>query len=100
MAQSRLVPIVIAASAGGEEAARKGYRATLDTIQALVAESDAYYRDFQAKTMRIQTPEPLLNQAFEWAKFAIEKGWTCNDRVGCGLVGGFGPTGSPGPSRP
>jgi hypothetical protein len=94
MAQSRLVPIVIAGSAGGEEAARKLYFETLGSIQDLVTESDAYYRDFQAKTMRIQTPEPLLNQAFEWAKFAIEKGWTCNERVGCGLVGGFGPTGS------
>ena len=94
MAQSRLVPIVIAGSAAGEDGARKVYRETLAALPDLVAESDAYYRDFQAKTMRVQTPEPLLNQAFEWAKFALEKGWTCNERVGCGLVSGFGPTGS------
>jgi hypothetical protein len=94
MAQGRLVPIIIAASAAGEDGARKMYRETLASVQELVSESDAYYRDFQAKTMRIQTPEPTLNQAFEWAKFALEKGWTCNDRLGCGLVAGFGPTGT------
>lgn len=94
MAQSRLVPIVIAASSSGEDAARKIYRDTLGSIQEIMIESDGYYRDFQAKTMRIQTPEPLLNQAFEWAKVAIEKGWTCNDKIGCGLVGGYGPSGT------
>src|SRR5262249_24546268 len=60
----------------------------------LMNESDAWYRDFQAKTMRIHTPETVLDQAFEWAKFALEKGWTCNDKIGCGLVGGFGPSGA------
>jgi glycogen debranching enzyme len=101
IAQSRLIPILIAASSAGEEAARKVYRETLASLQDLVAESDAYYRDLQAKTMRIQTPEPALNHAFEWAKFAIEKGWTCNERIGCGLVSGFGPSGTsdkPGPA--
>ncbi len=94
MAQSRLVPIVIAGSSAGDDAARKVYRDTIASIQEMIGESDAYYRDFQAKTMRIQTPEPLLNQAFEWAKFAIEKGWTCSDKVGCGLVSGYGPSGT------
>jgi hypothetical protein len=89
-----LAPVVIVASAGGEEAARKLYRETLGALPELISESDAYYRDFQSKTMRIQTPEPVLNQAFEWAKFALEKGWTCNDKVGCGLVAGFGPAGA------
>jgi glycogen debranching enzyme len=94
VAQRHLVPIVIAASSSGEEGARRSYRETLASLGDLVAESDAYYRDFQAKTMRIQTPEPMLNQAFEWAKFALEKGWTCTERLGCGLISGFGPSGN------
>jgi glycogen debranching enzyme len=94
MAQSRFIPIVIAGSSAGEDAARRTYRDSLASIQEMMTEADGYYRDFQAKTMRIQTPEPLLNQAFEWAKLAIEKGWTCTDKVGCGLIGGFGPSGT------
>jgi hypothetical protein len=39
------------------------------------------------------SPEPLLSRAFEWAKFAIEKAGRAR-RVGCGLIGGFSPTGS------
>ena len=94
LARGHLIPIVITASSAGEDGARKLYADTLGSVQDLITESDAYYRDFQAKTMRIHTPEATLDQAFEWAKFALEKGWTCNDRIGCELVGGFGPSGS------
>ncbi len=56
-------------------------------------ESDAYYQAFDARTFHVHTPEPVLNDAVEWAKFAMEKGWACNDGVGCGLVAGYGLSG-------
>jgi glycogen debranching enzyme len=70
------------------------YRDTRAQLDSLIAASDRYYRDFASRTLRIETPVPELNHAFEWARFAMEKGWACNDGVGCGLVAGYGPSGA------
>ena len=94
IAKTKLIPVVIAESAKGSAEARKLYRETLASLPRLLAESDAYYRDFSARTVRVETPLPELNHAFDWAKFALEKGWACNEGVGCGLVAGFAPSGS------
>ncbi len=83
---TKQVPIVIAAS-------RQVYQAALSNVAGIVRESDEYYREFDRRTLRIETPDPALNEAFHWAKFAVEKGWTCNDGVGCGLVAGFARSG-------
>jgi hypothetical protein len=84
--RQHIIPIVIAGS-------RPIYQAALSGAETLVRESDAYYQAFDARTLHIHTPDATLNDAMEWAKFAIEKGWACNDGVGCGLVAGFGPSG-------
>jgi hypothetical protein len=94
LARAHFIPIVITGSAHGADDARKIYRETLGDLQSIISESDKYYRDFDARTARIETPVPQLNDAFEWAKFAIEKGWACNEGVGCGLVAGYGPSGA------
>ncbi len=94
IARRHIVPIVIAGSNTGSADARKLYRSTLAGLEGMLAKSDAYYRDFAARTMHVRTPDQVLNDAFEWAKYALEKGWQCNDGVGCGLVAGFGPSGA------
>jgi hypothetical protein len=93
IAKARLIPIVFAGSANGSAEARKVYRETLGAVQSILRESDQYYRDFASRTFSLETPLPQLNTAFEWAKFALEKGWVCNEGVGCGLVAGFGLSG-------
>ena len=80
------VPIVMAGS-------RQVYRSALTDTARLIRESDAYYRAFDERTLRIRTPDVTLNDAAQWAKYAIEKGWACNEGVGCGLVAGYGPSG-------
>ena len=100
IAQKHYIPIVFSASPAGLQAARKIYFDTLGAVEQLVGESESYYRDFQAKTMRIQTPEPVLNRGFEWAKLAIEKGWSCGDDTACGLVAGYGPADAREPAPP
>lgn len=94
IAKSHVVPVVFAGSAKGSAEARKVYRETLGALPAILRESDEYYRDFASRTFTVETPVPELNHAFQWAKFALEKGWTCNEGVGCGLVAGFGPSGA------
>jgi glycogen debranching enzyme len=87
VARASFVPIVIAGS-------REIYRSALSDIEGEIAASDRYFRDFGSRTFRVETPVLELNRAFEWAKYALEKGWTCNDDVGCGLVAGYAESGS------
>lgn len=42
--------------------------------------------------IEIQTPDAELNQAFLWSKLALDQAWVCNDRIGCGVVAGYGPS--------
>jgi glycogen debranching enzyme len=84
--RDHIVPIVLAGS-------RQSYRAALTNVARFIGESDAYYRAFDERTLRIRTPDPTLNEAAQWAKYAIEKGWACNESVGCGLVAGYAASG-------
>lgn len=93
-AARRPVPIVIAASSSGSEDALRIYRDVLASLPQTMDEPDRHYREFLARSMRIETPEPVLNEAFQAAEVALDKGWICVDGVGCGLVAGFGPSGA------
>ncbi len=86
MCRGRIIPIVIAGS-------RAAYRAALGDVDRVVRESDEYYQGFDACTLHVDTPDRVLNDAIRWGKFAVEKGWACNEGVGCGLVAGYGPSG-------
>ena len=94
LARTRVIPIVITESAKGADDARKIYRDTLAQLSSIVSESDGYYHTFDQRTFRMETPAPRLDDALHWAKFAIEKGWLCNDGVGCGLIAGYAPSGA------
>ncbi len=92
-ASHHLVPFIITA-ADGRDKALATYRQALGSLPTLLAASDRYYRNFSDRTFSVNTAEPVLNDAFAWAKLALEKGWACNDGVGCGLVAGWGPSGA------
>jgi glycogen debranching enzyme len=94
LAKSKAIPIIITESSKGADDAREIYRQTLDQLAGIVSASTEYYRGFDQRTFRLETPEPQLNDALHWAKFAIEKGWACNEGVGCGLVAGYAPSGA------
>ena len=42
--------------------------------------------------LKITTPDADANRAIEWAQIALEEAWTCNPRLGCALVAGYGPS--------
>ena len=88
------VPIVIAESGRGSQDARRIYREVLAKLPQIIGAPDRYYAEFRARVMRVETPEPVLNEAFAAAEVALEQGWICVDKVGCGLVAGFGPSGA------
>ncbi|HVN07196.1 MAG TPA: hypothetical protein VMT86_22410 [Bryobacteraceae bacterium] len=88
------VPIVIVGSGLGSQDALRVYRRVLAELPRITEAPDRYYAEFLARVMHVDTPEPVLNEAFQAAEVALEKGWICVDKVGCGLVAGFGPSGA------
>ncbi|MCX6546227.1 MAG: hypothetical protein NTV05_17680 [Acidobacteria bacterium] len=89
-----LVPIVIAASPDGLAAATATYKKLLANAAPLYAESERHYRRIREELTSINTPDDRLDLAFEWGKVALDKGFVCNPRLGCGLMAGLGPSGT------
>lgn len=40
----------------------------------------------------VTTPDAEANRAIKWAQIALEQAWTCNARLGCAIVAGYGPS--------
>src|SRR5947209_18362306 len=41
---------------------------------------------------KVTTPDAEVNRAISWAQVALEQAWTCNARLGCAVVAGYGPS--------
>ena len=89
---SRSVRLVIAGGAtlAAEDAAAA--RILLEQSQALESAAQAHYRDVLADGLEIETPDPQVNRALDWAQVALDQAWVCNPDFGCGLVAGYGPS--------
>ncbi len=85
--ESHFLALAVAASGEAVEALLR------DAPQLFAAEA-AYYRDFLASTVSIETPEPRLDEAFLWARLAIRKGLVETPGVGRGLVAGYSTSGT------
>jgi glycogen debranching enzyme len=92
-AASGLVPIAIAASDEGLEQARATYRRLLAETESLYRATAAHYLRLNQEMTRIDSPDDELDLALEWGKVALDKGFVCNPRLGCGLIAGLGPSG-------
>jgi hypothetical protein len=55
-------------------------------------EGAEHYRKLLDSDVRIETPDAELNSALAWAEVALDQDWVCNAELGCGFVGGFGPS--------
>ncbi|MCS7044674.1 MAG: hypothetical protein NZR01_17950 [Bryobacteraceae bacterium] len=83
--RSGRVPILIALS-------RKHYEEALRDPWALAAQAEEHFRQFLGRTAALDWPP--FTAAYDWARVAIERGWACNEGVGCGLVAGWAPSGA------
>jgi glycogen debranching enzyme len=45
-----------------------------------------------SEIVKVTIPDPEANRAIEWAQIALEQSWTCNARLGCAVVAGYGPS--------
>jgi glycogen debranching enzyme len=86
-------PIFISASHDGRERADKVYSRLGKNFKDLYLEKFRYYEKLAKDYLYVQTPERRLDQAFQWAKVAVDKALVCNPQLGCGLVAGYGLSG-------
>jgi len=97
--KGRAVVVIAGKVASGQspaasETARAVFTSVLEKRDALRAGLETHWRDFLARTTQLETPDPVFNRAFLWGKIAMEKGFACNDGLGCGLIAGYGPSGT------
>ncbi|HYG78773.1 MAG TPA: GH116 family glycosyl hydrolase, partial [Pyrinomonadaceae bacterium] len=83
------VPVVIAGSVRGREDARATYARLLSNARGLYEKNVAHYRALLEETTDVTTPDARVNEAYDWAKVGIDKGFVENPLLGRGLVAGF-----------
>jgi len=88
-AKSQFIPIVIAGSVTGHDAAQTSYDKLLSEAQSLYEKNVAYYERLQNETVSVTTPDERLNTAFAWAKVGVDKGIATNPYLGKGILAGF-----------
>jgi hypothetical protein len=86
---TQLIPIVIAGSVQGLDAAQSTYDKVLASARSLYEQTAEHYERLDRDTQRIDSPDARLNMAFRWAKVGIDKGMTTSPLLGTGLVAGF-----------
>jgi glycogen debranching enzyme len=68
------------------------YKTLLHDRQQEEASTRAEYEERLARMVDLQTPDKEVNRAFRWSEVALEQAWVCNPYLGCGLIGGYGPS--------
>jgi hypothetical protein len=68
------------------------YRLLLKNPHRLVDDTESYYRDYLANTIKLQLPDDRLQRAYDWSRISMVKGFVDNPFLGRGLVAGYGPS--------
>lgn len=93
------IPIVMVGAAASRDSVRAIYRRVLANVSRLYDERVAHARAVIDSAMWVETPDTLFDLAVRWAAINMDEAMVCNPDLGCGLVAGYGPSGSRG-TRP
>lgn len=58
----------------------------------LRAEAEAHYASLLDQAVEITTPDRDVNRALASSIVAVDQAWVCAPQIGCGTVGGYGPS--------
>ena len=84
--------LALAGSVKSADEAMATYRRLVDSPKVVEEAARKYYFDYLARTTRISVPDPMIQQAYDWARIATFKGIVENPMLGRGLVAGYGPS--------
>jgi glycogen debranching enzyme len=93
--ETEFIPIVIAgAPSANRDSVTMTYDRLLANAERYWREKVDHYRAVREDQLTIDTPDPRLDLALEWAKVNLDQQLVCNPDLGCGLVAGFGRAGA------
>lgn len=88
------IPIAMTAAIAPRDSVTSLYRSLIALAEALYLEKRRHVTELLAATTSIETPDPELDIAFEWSKINLDEALVCNPDLGCGLVAGWGLSGT------
>ncbi len=94
--RDKFLPIILAGGEGDRETVKAVYRRLEADPRAVYLQAEGHFRGLRDGTLRIATPDPDLDLAFEWAKVAFDNLLVDNPDLGLGFVAGLGPSGTSG----
>ncbi|MFC2157740.1 amylo-alpha-1,6-glucosidase [Acidobacteriota bacterium] len=92
----KFIPIAMSGGPGNGDDLKQVYLDLLKSPEELYRKSRKFYSNLSRRTMRIDTPEPKINLAFEWAKVSFDNLIVNNPNLGQGIVAGLGASGTSG----
>jgi glycogen debranching enzyme len=84
--------VAVAASVKSLDEALATYRDLTARPKELIEETERFYDDYLASTVRLRLPDAVLQQAYDWSRVSVAKGFVQNPFLGEGLVAGYGPS--------
>jgi GH15 family glucan-1,4-alpha-glucosidase len=84
--------LAVAASMKSPAEALAGWRRLIARSGSVVEETARYYREYLAHTIELSLPDPQLQEAYDWSRLSVVKGFVDNPFLGRGLVAGYGPS--------
>ncbi len=93
-ARTELIPVAVAAGTASRDSVFAAYRRILTRGEALYRERRTWADSVLGATTSVDSPDDALDLALEWAKINLEEQRVCNPDLGCGLVAGWGISGT------
>jgi glycogen debranching enzyme len=93
-AQDEFIPIVAAAAIASRDSVTRLWGRMLRDAETLYREKLEHVRDLIESSSSIDTPDDSLDLAFAWSKVNLNEAFVCNPDLGCGLVAGWGRSGT------
>ena len=95
-ARGEFIPIAVAAGTLPRDTVFSRYERLISGAGMLYRDTRAWADSVLAATASVETPDPALDLALEWAKINLEEQRVCNPDLGCGFVAGWGLSGDGG----
>ena len=89
-ARREFIPIAVAAGTVPRDTVFARYARLIAGAEMLYRDTRAWADSALASTASVETPDPSLDLALEWAKINLEEQRVCNPDLGCGFVAGWG----------
>ena len=89
-ARREFIPIAVAGGTMPREEVFESYERLISEARPLYEAKRAWADSVLASTVSIESPDPRLDLALEWAKVNLEEQRVCNPDLGCGFVAGWG----------